>query len=56
MITIKDTIDGFGWYANWLAGEDCDPPTNKQIIEWITYAGEILETFKNHPDIKEIYE
>lgn len=54
--TIKNTIEGLGWYKDFLKGEDVAEPTKEQVIEWLYYAIEILDEFQDNPDVKRIYE
>jgi len=54
--TIQQTIDGLRQYQDWRRGEDCGQPPPEKIGAWIDLAIEILETFKEHADIKKEYD
>lgn len=54
--TIQQALDGLVWFQDWRRGEDCGPPPPEKIGAWLDLAIEILETFKDHPDVKKEYE
>ena len=54
--TIQQTIEGLTWFQDWQRGEDCGEPPPDRVSAWIDYAVDILENFKDHPDVKEQYE